>query len=135
MNKCLHIFCCVFLSGCTAVVRELHKPPFPYTVIHHSRAVGVEATIPSQTGDSILKFRLGWFSDTIQLIPSCTNSAGNLSTATISDDFKLDNSISLSPTTKIIESLTTGFTGTPPAPRFQRMFDTSVGLRTMTNSP
>lgn len=119
MRQCLSIFCCVFLSGCSAVIESLKAPPFPMAVLHHTRAVGIEATIPNQAGDSVLKLRLGFFSDAWHLIPCSTN---QIYIPTMADSFKLGSEISFSPTTTIVEDLTTGWTGQVPAPRFQHMF-------------
>lgn len=111
----------LFTTGCTAVVHELKAPPHPYVVMHQMRGVGIEATIPSQTGDSVVKFRLGFFSDAIHLIPCATN---QMFIPAIANSFKLGSEISLSPTTTIVEDVTTGWSGTtPPPPRFNRLFE------------
>lgn len=105
-------FLAFLLGGCT-VVKELKSPPYPYTVIHHSRVYGVEAAIPNQAGDSIFKFRLGLVSDSVELIPCSTN---RIYIPAISDDFVIGQTISLSPDTTIKESLQTGWTGDAPPP-------------------
>jgi hypothetical protein len=99
-------------AGCS-VVKELHSGPYPYVVTHHARAVGIEASVPSQTGDSLLKFRLGFFSDTFSMIPTSTN---KLEIPTLADTFKLGNDISLTPSTTITEDLNTGFDWENPPP-------------------
>lgn len=112
----LALFSIALLSGCVGVVRELKKPPFPYSVTHHSRIVGIEASVPNQAGDSVFKLRLGFFSDTFSLIPCATNA---LSIPTISDTFKLgQNGID----TTITEDIQTGWSGQAPTPRFNRLF-------------
>jgi hypothetical protein len=122
------------LCGCAATIKELKAPPHPYIVIHHGRAVGVEATVPSQTGGSIVKFRLGFFSDTFELIPCSTNLTGTMTAAPVADTFKLGSEISFSPSTQITEDITTGFSGQPPAPRFQQLFHPHATL-SVTNTP
>ena len=106
-------------AGCS-VVKELHSGQYPYALTHHARAVGIEASVPSQTGDSLLKFRLGFFSDTFSMIPTSTN---KLEIPAISDTFKLGNDISLTPSTTITEDLQTGFDPVnPPPPRHPEVF-------------
>lgn len=109
------------LCGCS-VIKELKRPPFPYVVLHHTRAIGVEANVPNQAGDSVLKFRLGFFSDSWSLIPCCTNSQGQMSIPTISDSFKFGQVISLTPDTTVSEVLDTGWSGQPPAARYSNFF-------------
>ncbi len=101
------------LAGCT-ITKEVTSGRV--AIIHHTRATGIEATIPNQTGDTILKLRLGWFSDTTSIIPCSTN--GPLYAAPISDTFKLGNAISFTgDNSTITEDVQTGWTGNPPTPR------------------
>jgi hypothetical protein len=123
----------VFCTGCTAVIHELKSPPYPYAAIHHTRAVGLEASIPSQTGDQIVKLRFGFFSDTVSLIPTCTNKDGTMTAAPISDTFLLNNSVSFTPTEKIIEDMTSGWQGQPPPPRYQTLLQKLHATMTETN--
>ncbi len=115
-------------AGCTASIEALKAPPFPYAVIHHTRAFGFETTIPNQAGDAVLKIRLGFFSDSISIIPCATN---EIHMPTISDTFTIGQGFSLSPSTHIAEDLQTGWTGPPPTPRLQ-VFPKSL---TVTNQP
>jgi hypothetical protein len=104
----LAVLCC---SGCASVVKELKSPPHPYAVTHHTRVVGIEASVPNQAGDAIFKLRLGFFSDSTSLIPCATNA---LSIPAISDTFRLgQNGLD----TSITEDLQTGWSGQPPTPR------------------
>jgi len=124
------------LCGCAGIIHELKAPNTGYGLIHHSRGVGFRVHVPNQAGGSMAEMWFGWLSETTELIPYCTNAQGNVSTAAINDDFHLDNSLSLSPSTKITESLTTGWTGSPPPPRFPRLFDPTVKLKpASTNAP
>ena len=113
--KALLLLPLLALAGCS-IVKELERGNL--AVIHHTRAVGIEAQIPNQAGDTILKFRLGWFSDTTTLIPCGTNA---IYAAPISDTFKLGNAISFtSNSATIIEDVQTFAPGaTPPTPRSQ----------------
>ena len=110
----------VALTGCS-LVKELKAPPFPVTVLHHTRAVGLEANIPNYTGDSILKVRFGFFSDSWELIPCSTNP---IYAPTISDTFTLGGDVGLSLDTHIAEDIQTGWTGPAPSPRL-KVFNTN----------
>jgi hypothetical protein len=108
MKWFLLILCC---GGCS-VVKELHSGPYPYAVLHHTRAIGIEANVPNQAGDAVFKLRLGFFSDSWSLIPCATNA---LTTAPISDQFRLGYSFT---DTTITEDLVAGWQGQPPQPRY-----------------
>jgi len=105
----------ICVSGCS-VIRELKSPPFPYAMISHERVIGVEAAVPSSTSGSVLKFRLGIVTHTLQLIPTATNA---MHIPTISDDFVYGQTFSLSPDTSVKESLQTGWSGQPPPLRMK----------------
>lgn len=108
------------MTGCVSVVRELKAPPFPVVVKHQARATGLEATIPNQAGDAIVKIRFGFFSDSFYLIPTSTN---QMYCPKMADDFTLGDTLSFTPTVTIKESSVFGWDGpTPPPPRFQRLF-------------
>lgn len=108
------------LCGCVGVVREMKAPPFPYAVMHQSRVVGLEMTVPNQAGDAVLKVRIGFVSDAVHLLPCATN---KVYIPAVANSFKLGSEVSFSPTTTIVEDLTTGWDGDkPPPPRFQHMF-------------
>jgi hypothetical protein len=117
MKKLLLLPLLVF-TGCS-MVKELKAPPYPYTVIAHSRVIGVEASIPNQAGDSVFKFRLGIVTQTLQLIPCSTN---KLFIPSISDDFVFGQTFSLSPDTSVKESLQTGWSGDVPPPLRLNLF-------------
>jgi hypothetical protein len=105
--------CALIMCGCASVVKELKRPPFPMAVLHHTRAIGIEANVPNQAGDSVFKLRLGFFSDSWAMIPAATN---DLHMPAISDQFRLGYSFT---DTTITEDLQTGWRGQPPPPRYQ----------------
>ena len=106
-----------FGIGCIGEMQHLQPPPFGYALMHHSRLLGVNASIPTQTGTELLTMKLGWGSDVWILIPVSTN---ELFAPPISDGFKLGQSLGLSPDTQIVENFQSGFarTNTPAVPTF-----------------
>ncbi len=98
------------VCGCAGFVKELHKPPYPYTMAQHSRVVGIKA---SWQGYGI---QLGFVSESVTFIPSSTN---KLWTATVDDEFVLGQHLL---DTSIKEAIVTGYEGAPPPPRFNRLF-------------
>ena len=94
----------LLMSGCAPLVKELKKPPFPYTATHHSRVVGIKLSYQGYG------FQLGFCSETLTLIPCSTNA---LYAAPISDRFRVGQS-GLDST--ITEEINTGWKDQPPAP-------------------
>jgi len=92
------------LCGCTSFVRELHKPPYPYTMAQHSRVVGIKA---SWQGYGI---QLGFVSESVTFIPASTN---KIYMAPISDEFVLGQHML---DASIKERIVTGYDGAPPPP-------------------
>jgi hypothetical protein len=108
----------VLLTGCVQIVHELKSGPFPVLVQHQSRATGVEATIPNQAGGALIKFRIGFFSDSEVFMPCSTN---ELYCPSVANDFVLGDTFSFTPSVTIKESSAYGYKGAPPPPRFPRM--------------
>lgn len=104
------------LCGCAPLIRELKKPPFPYALTHHTRVVGIEATVPNQAGDAVFKLRLGFFSDVTTLLPCATN---QVYAPPFSDRFKVGES---GLDTTITEELNTGWKDAPPPPLMHKLF-------------
>jgi len=97
------------LCGCTSLIRELKKPPFPCIATHHTRVLGIQA---SYNGYGL---RLGFCSDTITLIPCSTN---GLVAPAFSDRLKIGQS---GFDTTIVEQVDAGFRGDPP-PLMHQLF-------------
>ena len=105
----------VQLCGCASIIKEMKSPPFAYAATHHTRVVGIEATIPNQTGDAVFKLRLGFFSDTTTLLPCSTNA---IYAPAFSDRFKVGES---GFDTTITEEINTGWKDQPPPPMLKKM--------------
>ncbi len=103
------------LCGCASFIKEMKSPPYPYAATHHTRAVGIEATVPNQAGDAVFKIRLGFFSDTTTLLPCSTN---EIYTPAFSDRFKLGES---GMDTTITEEINTGWKDQPPPPMLKKL--------------
>lgn len=114
-------------SGCTAFIRGMKAPDTGYAMMHSMRGFGGRIRVPNQTGGSFTEAWVGLLFERTFLIPYCVTPQGEISMGAISDDFKLENSLSLSSTTKAIESVTTGWKredGPPPA-RYGNLFSTN----------
>lgn len=109
----------LLLAGCVGVVKEI-KGPAGAAVVKHTRAKGAEISIPSQTGDSVLKIRIGWFSDTFTFLP-CSNN--EIFTAPVADTHRATSKVTFSGfDDEIIEDVVSGYKGTPPTPRNADLF-------------
>lgn len=114
--RALFVIPLLLCGGCVSFVKELKRPPFPYAITHHTRVVGIETSVPNQAGDAIFKLRLGFFSDSISLLPCATN---EIHIVNVSDTFRLGQSIS---DTTITEDLVTGWNDQPPPSRHNSLF-------------
>jgi hypothetical protein len=125
MRLCFSVFAAlalVFMTGCVAYVKELHKGPYPYTHEEHESVLGIDLSY-AQYG-----LKLGLIRHHDLYLPNCTN---RLYTATFDDTFSMGQSWS---DTSVKESIVTGYEGPPPAARFSRLFDFNPKLREFTNS-
>jgi hypothetical protein len=112
------------LSGCS--IQKFNQPPmWASAITSHERFFGLDASIPVATGTRI-GVKLGWGSVVWEVIPCSTN---KVYSAPISDTFSLGQSINPFDT-KINEDLQTGWEGTPPTPRYPKLF----GPTTVTNT-
>lgn len=109
MKRTLATLILLPLCGCTSIVKELKKPPYPMIVAHHARVVGIKA---SYSGYGL---QLGFCSETFTFIPCSTN---GLTSPTFSDKFKLGQS---GLDTSIVEQIDAGFKDQPP-PLMRQLF-------------
>jgi len=101
----------LLLSGCS--LNRFVPPPYAAVVVHHSRFFGLSA---SYEGYGV---KLGWGSDVFAVIPVHTN---KIYASPILDTFDLGQTVSPF-STRIVEDLSAGCEGQPPAPRFQKLFE------------
>jgi hypothetical protein len=105
------------LSGCA--IEKFNQPPtWASSISTHTRFFGVDASIPVASGATV-GVKLGWGSVTWAVIPCSTN---KVYAAPISDTFSLGQSINPFDT-KITEDLQTGWEGSPPIPRYPKLFN------------
>ena len=109
------------LCGCS--IERFNKPPMGTAISSHGRFFGLRASIPIGGGER-LGVDMGWGSYTWCEIPCHTN---KMYAAPVSDTFSLGQG--LNPfDTEIREDLQTGWEGTPPVPRYPRLFGPTNNL-------
>ena len=115
--KILILLSLVFLlSGCA--IQKFNQPPtWATSITTHTRFFGIDASIPVSSGATI-GVKLGWGSVTWSAIPCATN---KVYAAHVSDTFSLGQGISPF-NTDIKEDLQTGWEGSPPIPRYPKLF-------------
>ena len=115
MNRLIPLLPLVwFLTGCQ--IERFNRPPaWASAVTQHSRFFGLDASIPIG-GGAMVGVKLGWGSETWQIIPCSTN---KVYAAPVSDTFRIGQAINPFDT-QITEDVVAGWDGTPPAPRLTR---------------
>jgi hypothetical protein len=103
------------LTGCQ--IERFNRPPmWASAVSHHFRVFGLDASIPVYSG-VVIGVRLGVLSESDEITPCSTN---KVYAAPVSDAFRIGQSINPLDT-QIIEDVVSGWDGTPPTPRLNRI--------------
>jgi hypothetical protein len=113
----LSVWAVLVLAGCS--IEKFNAPPaWASVVITHARFYGLDAEIPLTSGQSVVKVKLGWGSETWTVLPASTN---QVFVPKISDTFSVGQSLNPFDTT-IKEYLQTSWEGQNLPPPAMQLF-------------